>query len=311
MLKIKQKIFYYNIHKLVNIRSNVHLPFISYFKTYEKTSHVDVSYLRSNSFSFPKPKYWLGNSSFGGDNFVAKDLKFGVRVLMKNVEKDTEVYFSKNAQRIFKYRHVPLNMLIRGLILIKLLQKGWTFLHASSICNKKGEVFAFSGWMETGKTSAINKLLKEGYDFISDDRTLINKKGEVLIFPTPLKVHRTYVPAFMHSVMDTAKEVFLDPTKIKKLKLKKFILLQRASFDDVKKIKLADALRKSTLNYDYEETVANHNLLCQYAYLNPSLNFEKLKKMQQEITNSALNTCEVYEIYAKNRSFLDKIRGLL
>lgn len=61
-----------------------------------------------------------------------------------------------------------------------------TILHAGAVA-KRGKAFVFSGSGNVGKTSIVLNLLKEGYDYISDDWMVI-RAGEAYSLPKPIHI---------------------------------------------------------------------------------------------------------------------------
>lgn len=308
------KKIYYSIHNLLNIETNYKLTIPNFFITKRKPKKIHLKIIKTKNIKFPKPEFWLGATSFGGRGFLGKDLPFNIKILIKNLEKEySEIYFSDMTERFYRNKGVPLDIFFRSIILIKLLQKNKTFLHTSSVCDKEGNVISVGGWMETGKTTTIRKLLKQGMDFVSDDRTLIDFKGKVYLFPSPLKMHSKKIPYLLrtlHTGRLFTKSISPKIAPIKNLKLSKIFLLQRASFEEIKKLSKKEALKKLILNYDYEERIDAHNLIKQYTYLS-SLDLEKLRKKQKKLTKSAISNADIYLINSQAKRFYPLMNTIL
>lgn len=78
--------------------------------------------------------------------------------------------------------------IIEPLMLLRILAKGYSFLHASAVTkNNKGLIL--SALPETGKTNLLVSLLKSGYFFLADEMVLISKDGVVYPYPKPLLIY--------------------------------------------------------------------------------------------------------------------------
>jgi hypothetical protein len=79
---------------------------------------------------------------------------------------------------------------IEPLILLGLIPKGHTFLHASAV-EKNGEALVFSAWPHTGKTNSLIYFMKnsnEKWSFLANEYCLISNKGEVLPYPRLIRI---------------------------------------------------------------------------------------------------------------------------
>lgn len=106
--------------------------------------------------------------------------------------------------------------IIEPLMLLHILPKGYSFLHASAVTkNNKSLIFtAFSG---TGKTNLLVSLLKDGYFFLADELPLISKEGVVYPYPKPLSIcsHNIKVNPWLTEVISNKN--FIKKQKIRLL----------------------------------------------------------------------------------------------
>lgn len=86
--------------------------------------------------------------------------------------------------------------------------------HASAITNHRKSIL-FSGSSGSGKTTLAALLLQKGYDLVSDDLVLIDKKFRAFGFPSAMSVKKGSVekllPVFPE--LDTIPEIQLSPEK--------------------------------------------------------------------------------------------------
>lgn len=72
------------------------------------------------------------------------------------------------------------------LIHLKLLQKGYTIIHASAV-SKERNAFIFASRGGGGKTTTALELVSRGFSFIGDNYVIL-RKGNVYAFPTSLSI---------------------------------------------------------------------------------------------------------------------------
>ena len=82
--------------------------------------------------------------------------------------------------------HLLFKGILRELLLSKLHQIGWYFLHASAV-SIKGEVVVVAGAGGVGKTAFWLEALKHDAMLYGDDFILINDEGKVVPFPNHIK----------------------------------------------------------------------------------------------------------------------------
>ena len=66
--------------------------------------------------------------------------------------------------------------IINDIILIKLIQKGYTYIHAATV-SKNNNGIIYPGFCGTGKTLKAHDMMQNGYKYLSDDLSLIDTNG--------------------------------------------------------------------------------------------------------------------------------------
>jgi hypothetical protein len=99
---------------------------------------------------------------------------YRIKILVKNLESEPEVYVNKIEKRIYK-----IDQLIRFLKLIEKANKGIARLHAAAVANKEKEGLIFCGWQDTGKTTLSFLLAKKGYFLLGDDGIELSQDGTI------------------------------------------------------------------------------------------------------------------------------------
>ncbi len=170
---------YYNIHDIIGIESNIKiLP--DYFEG--KPKHVDIV-IKQGNFDFDTSKYGkLGLKFFGGDGNLFLEYPFYGRPIQKLLIKDllgkrTEFHFTKFTHSMF-----GVDAMIDFIIQVKLLQKGYTFVHSGGL-TKGDKAFIIAAWSEMGKSSTIFGLAKQNFGVLGDDTVIVGKNGRVFSFP--------------------------------------------------------------------------------------------------------------------------------
>jgi len=172
---------YYNIHGIVRVSSNVDGYVPKYFEC-EPLKYVDLE-IREGDFEFNKRDHKKIDFKFysGRDKAYFESLFYGkpiYRVLITDLVGRTKIYFTKMTRRIF-----GVHELIRMLLEIKLLQKGFTLVHAGGVA-KENHGYLLLGWSGIGKSSTIFGLAKErDFEIFGDDRVILSKGGKIYSYP--------------------------------------------------------------------------------------------------------------------------------
>jgi dolichol-phosphate mannosyltransferase len=83
-------------------------------------------------------------------------------------------------------RHVLYTNVIEALLRFLLVSRGYVLLHSACIKVDGGAVL-LSAQTDTGKTSTVIQLVRErGYEFLSDDMTIIAPDGRAICYPKPM-----------------------------------------------------------------------------------------------------------------------------
>jgi hypothetical protein len=172
---------YYDIHGIVKVATNVDGFFPKHFECGPQRS-VDLEVVQDD-FEFNPRGYKRVGSFFGGKNTVYfESLFYGkpiYKILIKNLEGKTKFRFTKISKKIFN-----VSKLVQVLLEIKLLQKGYTLIHAGGV-SKDGKGYVLFGWPGVGKSSTIFGLSKtEGFEVFGDDVVILSRSGKMYSYPT-------------------------------------------------------------------------------------------------------------------------------
>lgn len=174
---------YYNIHGIVKIACNVEGFFPEYFRT-GKTGNVDLEIIEGD-FRRPKTKkfglfYGDKKTVYFESSFYGKPV---YKAMVQNLSGSTKIRFTKITRKVFNVQKLAFIILQ-----IKLLQKGYSLIHAGAV-SKDGKGKIMFGWPGVGKSSTIFGLSKtESFKVLGDDAIIISKTGKIYSYPQSLGV---------------------------------------------------------------------------------------------------------------------------
>ena len=179
--------YYYNIHDIIKVRSDVILYELEYFKSKEfEDSDLSIKTLDSlaggglrltrkimqdRSASSDKILYTEHLGSAGAQFSIG----FGQRI---------EVTINK---LISKSKHVLYVNLVEPLLRFLFISRGFILLHSACL-DKNESGLLLSAPPDTGKTTTVLKCVKNGFSFLSDDMTIIKLPNQALCFPKPMTI---------------------------------------------------------------------------------------------------------------------------
>jgi hypothetical protein len=97
---------------------------------------------------------------------------YRVKILLKNLEREPELYVNKIERRVYK-----IDLLIRFLRVLEGLGQDIARLHGGAVAKNNNEGVLFSAWSDVGKTTLALLLSRSGYCLIGDDAVKISKEG--------------------------------------------------------------------------------------------------------------------------------------
>ncbi len=178
--------YYYNIHDIIRVESDVILYELEYFKSkeFEKS---DLSIKTSDSLQ-------------GGLRFTRKIIEdrsnnshkilytehFGSAGAQFSIEFGERIEVTIN-KLISNSKHVLYVNLVEPLLRFLFISRGFILLHSACL-DKNASGLLMSAPPDTGKTTTVLKCVKKGYSFLSDDMTIIRLPNEALCFPKPMTI---------------------------------------------------------------------------------------------------------------------------
>jgi len=181
---------YYSVHGIVKIKTNFEPPIPSYFKVdADDVFNADLEFImgeikdetpesrkkRSGAFF-----YWVEGKAL---NIEYEIPMINARMVIDNLEGKTKVKFTK---AFMKYGRIW--NLFEVIFAIKLLQKGYSIIHAGCLKYRDEGVLVVA-LRDTGKTSTVLSLLDgKNFRFMSDDQVIISDDGRVLCYPRKVNI---------------------------------------------------------------------------------------------------------------------------
>jgi hypothetical protein len=179
-------LYYYNIHDIIRVESDVILYELEYFKSKE-FKKTDLSIKTSDSLK-------------GGLRFTRKIIEdrsnnshkilytehFGSAGAQFSIEFGERIEVTIN-KLISNSKHVLYVNLVEPLLRFLFISMGFILLHSACL-DKNASGLLMSAPPDTGKTTTVLKCVKKGYSFLSDDMTIIRLPNEALCFPKPMTI---------------------------------------------------------------------------------------------------------------------------
>ena len=170
----------YDVGGVLRIHSDVELPELAYFLTTPSGTPdlrirvVRVGALPSRSTRFVRVGdrlTYLEQLGMAGANF---------RITMG------EPILVEVAPLLAKSRHVLYTNVIEALLRFLMVSRGHVLLHSACVV-VDGRAVLLSAQTDTGKTSTVIQLVRDrGYQFLSDDMTIIGPGGRAITYPKPM-----------------------------------------------------------------------------------------------------------------------------
>jgi dolichol-phosphate mannosyltransferase len=199
-------LYYYNVHDIIRIKSEINLQELEYFASNEFGDPDITLMIRSFSKDHDMSKFratrklMTDNFESGGSQYTIKYTEhFGSSGAQFQIQfNGSKIEVSIN-ELISKSKHVTYVNLIEPILRFLFLSKEYILLHSACMSSPNGQGFFLSAPPDTGKTTTVIKCVKQGYYFLSDDMTIIKLPNNALSFPKSMTIsahtYRTAVEA--------------------------------------------------------------------------------------------------------------------
>ena len=211
-----------------------------------------------------------------------------------------------------------LSRMVRLVMTLKLLGRGFAPFHASSVAND-GDAFVFFGYSWMGKSTIVGELVRAGFHFMSDDYSIIDSRGRVYCYPDwhaphtsgfdlPILKYLRAPAAAFHKTRDRI------PWVVREADLDSVFLLERGP-DEIVPIDRDEAARRISL-ISLEELSRLWNsplsqVVSHYAYFNPNFNLGRLAELHKSMARSLVDRAKQCNVIRSRSPGFDIVKRLV
>ncbi len=178
--------YYYNIHDIIKVQSDVVLYELEYFKS-EVFENPDLAVRTLDSLpgglrisrKIIEDRSTNSHKILYTEHFGSLGAQFSI-----NFGEKIEVIINK---LISKSKHVLYVNLVEPLLRFLFISRGFILLHSACL-DKNESGLLMSAPPDTGKTTTVLKCVKNGFSFLSDDMTIIKLPNQAMCFPKPMTI---------------------------------------------------------------------------------------------------------------------------
>jgi len=181
-------LYYYNIHNIVKIDSEVRLYELEYFACSEfsdAASDMSVKVVDSITSQIHFKRKIIADEYVGLIKYTEHLGVFGAQFKLNFHSNKIKVTVNR---LISVSKHVLYVNLVEPILRFLLISKGYVLLHSACMADGIGQGMLLSAPPDTGKTTTVLKCLKIGFFFLSDDMTILRLPNEAMCFPKPMTI---------------------------------------------------------------------------------------------------------------------------
>ena len=187
--------YYYNIHDIIKVKTEIKLQELEYFVSKEFEDPDIMLIIRSFS-KDPDMSKFRATRKLITDNFESQSSRYTIKYTEHFGSSGAQFQIKFNGSKIeiaineliSKSKHVTYVNLIEPILRFLFIFKGYILLHSACMSSPSGQGFFLSAPPDTGKTTTVIKCVKQGYYFLSDDMTIINLPNNAICFPKSMTI---------------------------------------------------------------------------------------------------------------------------
>lgn len=322
-------LFYYNVHDLVLVVSNLRLSMIpEYFM--RNTVHASCKSRFDLRFEQSSANEQKSMWTYSYAPFRGLSTRIGIAVNHSSVR----VTFYDSVTRYLRRLRYPISQLIAGILQLQLMRQGFMILHGACLAAPDGEGVILAGLSNVGKTTTTLRLVRDhGFRFLSDDmfitngitafcfprrlrleyfkdisavskRTAYLKRGLLTVIGNIPLIPQLWVPAIEAEPVEAFQP-------IESVQLKTLWLLHRGEgAARFRRLNRDEALRQLVVQHrigmvDYD--FASSRIFQMYAFEDPQIDLGSLMSTQLALLRQIVDRCESYELVNQTPHFEDAI----
>lgn len=338
--------FNYNFHNVLKIKSNIDLG-MPYFEVSDIEPDLLVKVVDDCNIHISDKNIKLGTTYFGeyDKNYIyykTSLLKQKLELYLEDVRGKTRIFCNKAYQRYVRLPLVystPIEVIVWRTGWVKLLYKGYTFLHSACLTTGK-DAFLLIGFSNTGKSvTCLRSLLQnKNFQYLSDDVTILDAEGKAYCnftrissrvlkavgLPITLKNQITIalenmIPPPLSYFINQRKTISLDIENIigisrisEKAKVRAIIFIERGP-DGVSEFSKDMAIERILIQNveGLNPLYSSIPILLYYSYLNLDFNINNLKEIEQKIITKVVENCDVFIVRSHNGNFVGQVQKII
>lgn len=190
----------YNFHNFISIKVDGEgslSDFINFqyqgFKQNNKTNKIDEIVVQINNVS--NGEQILGK--LGNTNFQRKGNKFIISNNGNKIELNGEKKISEQNKLIVEPKSSKslFNLYLELLLRTKLIKKRIILIHASGV-SKRDNGILFPAWQGTGKTASCLSFVKDGFDYLGEDKLWVSEDKKIYSYPRYVRLNKSNLHLF-------------------------------------------------------------------------------------------------------------------
>lgn len=305
---------------------------------------IDTSFNVVKNIPYDKSKCQKFHFFFGFHNsdeiYYERPLSIGIKLKMQvnDLLRQPKITVNKEYYKYIRFKAdnvYPPGIHLVDIISVNLLQKMYAPLHCAAISSEKNEGILIVAPPDTGKTLTTFSALKKGFHFLAEDIAFVDKKsvyanphtstflhndrlgnGDVkksfrsLLkkIPSKFDLLEYYIRSPRMSISDIIKNVKIDNSAI----IHKIFILDRGKTDS-QKIDPEEASRRILIINRNEFSYFKNPLIFAYSYFNPSIDLNKLMRVEENIIDTIVKDKDCYAINANDpkeyiKLLIDKVK---